>query len=106
MQAKPNFKVVPPTGKNRAVAPVRKPNTEYRKREHLTPAEVGKLIEAAKANRYGQRDATMILVAYRHGLRASEICDLEWSAIDFTRAELHVSRRKGRQAVYTSDQGR
>src|ERR1700757_689697 len=87
-------KLVPPTGKKRAVAPVRRPNSEYRKREHLTPAEVTKLIEAAKGNRYGLRDATMILVAYRHGFRASEVCDLEWSAIDFPRAEMHVSRRK------------
>ena len=30
-----------------------------------------KLIEAAKSNRNGHRDATMILIAYRHGLRAS-----------------------------------
>jgi integrase len=57
-------------------APTRRPNSEYRKREHLTPAEVAKLIEAAKRNRHGQRDATMILVAYRHGFRASEVCDL------------------------------
>ena len=70
-------------------------NAEYRQREHLTPSEVAKLIETAKRNRYGQRDATMILVAYRHGLRASEICDLEWSAVDFERAELHVTRKKG-----------
>jgi type 1 fimbriae regulatory protein FimB/type 1 fimbriae regulatory protein FimE len=95
MLAKPILKPVPPTGENRAVAPGRKPNRQYRKREHLTPAEVAKLIEAAKGNRYGQRDATMILVAYRHSLRASEVCDLEWSAIDFTRAEMHVNRRKG-----------
>ena len=95
MLAKPKLKLVAPTGENRAVAPGRKPNRQYRKREHLTPAEVAKLIEAAKGNRYGQRDAAMILVAYRHGLRASEVCDLEWSAIDFTRAEMHVSRRKG-----------
>jgi site-specific recombinase XerD len=32
--------------------------------------------EAAKSNRYGHRDATMILMAYRHGLRASELVDL------------------------------
>ena len=62
MLAKPNLKLVPPTGENRAVAPGRKPNSKYRKHEHLTPAEVAKLIEAAKGNRYGQRDATMILV--------------------------------------------
>jgi len=48
MLAKPILKAVPPTGKNRAVAPGRKPSRQYRKREHLTPAEVAKLIEAAK----------------------------------------------------------
>jgi len=94
MLAKSHLKLVPQTGKNRAVAPVRRPNSEYRKREHLTPAEVAKLIEAARGNRYGLRDAAMLLVAYRHGFRASEVCDLEWSAIDFARAEMHVSRRK------------
>jgi type 1 fimbriae regulatory protein FimB/type 1 fimbriae regulatory protein FimE len=94
MLAKYLPKLVSPTGKNRAVAPVRRPNTQYRKREHLTPSEVAKLIEAAKGNRYGLRDAAMLLVAYRHCFRASEVCDLEWSAIDFPRAEMHVSRRK------------
>jgi type 1 fimbriae regulatory protein FimB/type 1 fimbriae regulatory protein FimE len=93
MQAKSHLQLVAPAGKNRAV-PKRKPNSEYRKREHLTPTEVAKLIEAAKSNRYGQRDAVMILVAYRHGFRASEVCDLEWSAIDFARAEMHVFRKK------------
>jgi integrase len=94
MQAKVHLKVVPPTGEKRAVAPIRQPNSEYRKREYLTPAEVDKLIEAAKDNRYGQRDATMILTTYRHALRASEVCDLEWSQIDFERAEMHVRRAK------------
>ena len=101
MQAKAYLKLVTPTGKKRAVAPQRRPNSEYRKREHLTPAEVAKLVEAARGNRYGQRDATMILVAYRHGFRASEIVDLEWSAIDFVRAEMHVRRAKnGKPATH------
>jgi type 1 fimbriae regulatory protein FimB/type 1 fimbriae regulatory protein FimE len=54
--------------------------------------EVGRLIEAASN---GHRDATMILVAYRHGLRASEICDLRWEQFDFASATLHVRRAKG-----------
>jgi type 1 fimbriae regulatory protein FimB/type 1 fimbriae regulatory protein FimE len=58
-------------------------NGTYRTREHLTPSEVEQLIEAAKANRHGHRDATMILVAFRHALRASELCELEWSQVDF-----------------------
>ena len=46
------------------------------------------------SNRYGHRDATMILLAFRHGLRAVELVDLQWSQIDFTAAVLHVRRVK------------
>jgi integrase len=70
MQGKSRLALVVPTGKKRAVAAGRRPNAAYRKREHLTETEIEKLIEAAKGNRYGHRDATMILVAYRHGFRA------------------------------------
>jgi integrase len=72
----------------------RRPNAELRTREHLTSAEVDRLIEAAKTNRQGHRDATMILLAYRHGLRASEVCDLRWDQVDFDGAVLHVRRVK------------
>jgi integrase len=78
----------------KARTPVRRPNAELRTREHLTQAEVDRLIEAAKGNRYGHRDATMILVAYRHGLRASELVDLRWDQVDFNAASLHVRRVK------------
>jgi len=49
---------------------------------------------ATQDNRYGHRDATMILVAYRHGLRASELTDLRWDQIDVRTATLHVRRVK------------
>jgi integrase len=91
---KSRLQLVVPTLENRAVAPIRLANSEYRKREHLTPREVEKLIEAARTNRHGHRDATMLLVAYRHGLRASELCGLEWSQVDFDGAHLHVRRVK------------
>ena len=77
-----------------AVAPVRRPNREFRSREHLTQTEVEKLIGATKDNRWGHRDATMTLVAYRHGLRASEIVDLRWEQIDWHSATLYVRRVK------------
>ena len=51
-------------------------------------------MEAAKGNRWGHRDATMVLVAYRHGLRASELVDLRWDQVDFSTATLHVRRVK------------
>jgi hypothetical protein len=71
-----NLKLVAPAEVNRTVPPTRRPNAELRTREHLTPGEVEALIEAAKANRCGHRDATMVLLAFRHGLRAAEFCDL------------------------------
>jgi type 1 fimbriae regulatory protein FimB/type 1 fimbriae regulatory protein FimE len=81
--------------------PRRKPNSVYRTREHLAGAEVDRLIDAAKANRWGHRDATMILVAFRHGLRSSELVDLRWDQIDFTHAVLHVRRaKKGTPATH------
>jgi len=75
--------------------PLRRPNAELRPREHLTELEVEKLIEAAKGNRHGQRDATMILVTFRHGLRASELCGLQWSDVEFESGTLHLRRAKG-----------
>ena len=62
----------------RTVTPRRPPNSDIRTREYLTEAELEKLMNAAKGNRYGHRDATMGLVAYRHGLRAAELVDLRW----------------------------
>jgi len=66
-----------------------------RTREYLTAAEIETLIAAArKSSRYGHRDATMILIAYRHGLRASEVCDLQWHQVELTAGRLHVRRSK------------
>jgi site-specific recombinase XerD len=74
--------------------PRRRKNAELRTREHLTEAEVEKLIEAAGDNRNGHRDATMILVAYRHGLRVSELVDLRWEQIDLDGGVAHIRRVK------------
>ena len=74
--------------------PRRLPNKSLRTREHLTEKEVERLIKAAGNNRNGHRDATMLLLAFRHGLRASEVCDLRWDQVDFNGAVLHVRRAK------------
>ncbi|MFY9956308.1 tyrosine-type recombinase/integrase [Bradyrhizobium sp.] len=93
--AKSHLKLVEPTAVNRTVVmPVRKPNAKLRTREYLTDAEVAQLIEAAKGHRYGHRDATMILMGYRHGFRPSELVDLRWDQIDFDTAMLAVRRVK------------
>jgi integrase len=93
--AKSHLKLVAPTTVNRTVSTPKRPtNAKLRTREYLTEAEVERLIEAAKGNRHGHRDATMILVVYRHGLRASEATDLRWDQIEFASATLHVRRVK------------
>jgi site-specific recombinase XerD len=92
--AKRHLKLVTPATVNRTVTPKRPPNSKLRTREYLTEAEVERLMKAATRNRWGHRDSTMVLVAYRHGLRASEVVDLRWDQIEFRTANLHVRRVK------------
>jgi len=76
--------------------PARQPNKALRTREHLTPDEVERLIVDAKQTygRVAERDALLMMMAYRHGLRASELTALRWDQIDLKAGVLHVSRRK------------
>jgi type 1 fimbriae regulatory protein FimB/type 1 fimbriae regulatory protein FimE len=92
--AKSHIRLVTPATENRTVTPKRPPNSKLRTREYLTEAEVERLMQAATRNRWGHRDETIILVAYRHGLRASEVVDLRWDQIAFRTARLHVRRVK------------
>ena len=71
-----------------------KPVTKTKHRGYLTPEEVDELITIAKTySRYGHRDSTMILMAYRHGLRVSELCGLQWSNINLDTKLLCISNR-------------
>lgn len=75
--------------------PPRVPNALLRTREYLTEDEVGRLIEAAgSVGRNRLRDASLILVSYRHGLRVSEAADLRWEQVDLRLKLLHVRRLK------------
>jgi type 1 fimbriae regulatory protein FimB/type 1 fimbriae regulatory protein FimE len=99
--ANPRLKAKAPITANRTVPPVRPKNADLRTREYLTEAEVEKLMGAAKGNRNGHRDATAILIAFRHGLRASELVDLRWDQIDFEGSRMHVRRlKKGTPATH------
>ena len=87
-----------PTAKNGTVPPKRMTNAAVRTREHLTEREIDQLMKAARSGdsrRYGDRDSTMILVAFRHALRVSELVNLRWSDVDFKAARLNVRRLKG-----------
>jgi type 1 fimbriae regulatory protein FimB/type 1 fimbriae regulatory protein FimE len=83
------------TAKQSAMRPVRRPNAEYRVREHLTEAEVAKLLSALKRNRHGHRDWLIGLLIYMHGLRVSEACDLRWDDIDLAARTIVIRRLKG-----------
>lgn len=81
--------------KKRPAPPPRRPNAEKRAREYLTPAEVKKMIDAAKCvGRHGLRDALLILIAYRHALRVGELIDLKWEQFDLDNGRFHVNRLK------------
>ena len=77
------------------VPPRRVRNEARRPREYLTPNEVDRIIKAARERgRYGHRDATMIVLAYTHGLRVSELTTLQWDQVELDQGLLHVRRRK------------
>jgi integrase len=68
---------------------------ERNRRRYLTQDEIEKLIKAGQKGRYGRRDATLMLLMVRHGLRVTEAIDLRWDQIDFSKGHLHVRRLKG-----------
>jgi len=70
--------------------------TNGRLRDYLTKAEVRALLRAAKSSkRYAARNFAMILLAYRHGFRASELVELRVSDVDLGAATIYCRRRKG-----------
>jgi type 1 fimbriae regulatory protein FimE len=84
-----------PNTVNRKVPPKRRRNREQRTRKYLTEKEVHSLMDAARgSSRHGHRNTTLILLAYRHGLRVSELVALRWDQIDFSQGLLHVTRAK------------
>ena len=74
----------------------------HNRQRYLTEAQLNRLINAARKGRYGQRDATLVLIMTRHGLRVTEAIDLKWDQVDFAKGHLHVRRLKnGIDSVHT-----
>ena len=92
----PTRRISRPSTKNGKVRPpTRVTNRKRRSREHLTPDEVDCLMTAAgKLGRHGERDKTLVLLAYRHALRVSELVALRWDQVDLKQGLLHVNRSK------------
>jgi type 1 fimbriae regulatory protein FimE len=85
-----------PIAQNGKVTPPRRrKNVESRSREYLTPTEVQQALKAAaRSGRYGQRDKTLVMLTYRHGLRVSEVVSLKWDQIDLQAGLMAVTRAK------------
>ena len=84
----------PPIAKKPTVVRGRGKNEAYRVREYLTEAEIEKLLTAASKSRNPNRDRLLVLMAYRHALRVSELVDLRVDQIDLKAATIHVRRAK------------
>ena len=101
----------PPTTVKRTVSRGRLPNAHYRQREYLTEREVERLMKAARDNRHGHRDATMVLLAYRHGLlHVARVKNGMPSVHPLTGKELRALRRLQREQepgryVFMSERG-
>ncbi len=86
---------VPSIVNGKVTPPPRIPNKDRRSREYLTDKEVATLMDTArKIGRHGHRDATLILLAYRHALRVAELVALRWDQVDLNQGLLHVTRAK------------
>lgn len=82
----------------RVPPPRKQPMWKRRSRNYLTPNEVDRLIQAArKMPRHEQRNSTMILLAFRHGFRASELVSLKWDQVNLKEGFLNVHRLKAGQ---------
>ncbi|RUO72630.1 hypothetical protein CWI80_08780 [Pseudidiomarina sediminum] len=80
-----------PTIENRKVLPTPPKYNQVREREYLTSSEIERISKAAKSvGRHGHRDSTIIMVAYHHALRVSELVNLKWSQVDLTQGLIHV----------------
>lgn len=85
----------PFSAKLKKIPPKKLKNIERRTREYLTYSEIDQLRKAARNNgRHGNRDDTLILLMFRHGLRVGEIITLRWEQIDLRQGLLHVTRLK------------
>ena len=78
-----------------SIPPARQTNASRRKRENLILDEIEKVLQAAgKFGRHGARDRSLVLLAYRHGFRVSELVSLRWDQVDLKAGLLHVARLK------------
>ena len=72
-----------------------KDTIDDRPKDFLTEAEIADFLKAARKGRHGVRNYAMVLLAFRHGLRVSELIDMRMSDVDLDSGRLFVRRVKG-----------
>jgi site-specific recombinase XerD len=78
---------------------------DRRRKDFLTEAEMKRFLDAARQGRHGVRDYAMMLMAYRHGLRVSELVDLRLKDLDLETGRLFVKRKKGSLSTHQPVEG-
>jgi site-specific recombinase XerD len=81
------------------------PAVDHRGKDFLTEAEMKRFLDAARHGRHGVRDHAMMLMAFRHGLRVSELIDLRMKDIDLESSRLYVRRKKGSLSTHQPIEG-
>jgi site-specific recombinase XerD len=71
----------------------------------LTESEMKKFLGAARKGRHSIRDFCLMLVAYRHGLRVSELIDIRLKDLDLETSRLFVRRVKGSLSTHQPIEG-
>ena len=79
------------------IAPLEAENAavDSRPKNFLTEAERARFLQAARKGRHGVRNYAMALLAYRHGLRVSELINMRLTDLDLDTGHLFVRRLKG-----------
>ncbi len=71
----------------------------------LTSSEMKKFLDAARKSRHGVRNFCLLLTAYRHGLRVSELVDIRFNDLDLETGRLFVRRLKGSLSTHQPIEG-
>ena len=66
-----------------------------RPRDYITEDELCSMVEGTKRSRYYWRDASMLMLTFYHGLRVSELCQVQRRQVDFKHGHIWVERLKG-----------
>jgi type 1 fimbriae regulatory protein FimB len=77
----------------REVRPDRRTHQVRSRISYMDNSQLQRLLQAAKA--HGPREHAMFLFAVAHGARASEICNLRISDLNFKSEQVHIARLKG-----------